>query len=284
MTHPGPPPPFPDPAAGEGSGVPGSTPPGPATSWSAPGQSYPGEQPYGEQPHEEHPRGAQPYTQAYGDPAPAEQLFGEQPHGPQFAQPPTAWSQPQSGHAADQPFDPSIPSYTLSSDQFRPPKDRKPLWIVGIVVAVVALVVATSSIVAWRSDQQQQQATAPPSAPATIPTPSGNGIDFDYSDGAGRMEIVNSRWTSDRLEVQVRITVTRGEVQYGLYNFTAFDEQGTTIDPSTSDVPVPALGEGTVTPGQTTEGWLALQVQRQDVTLLLVSQYGKAITAYLIEG
>lgn len=237
--------------------------------------TQPGPQPPFPDPTAGQPDGQQPY---------GAQHFGQQPPGPQFAQPPASWQPRQIERRADQPFSPSIPRYTMSSDQFRPPRDRRPWWIVGIVVAVVALVVATSSIVAWRSDQQQQQASTPPSAPATAPTPSGNGIDFDYSDGTGRLEIVDSRWTANGLEVEVRITVTKGEVQYGLYNFTAFDEQGTTIDPSTQEVPVPALGEGTVTAGHTTQGWLAFQVQRQDVTLLLVSQYGKAITAYLIKG
>lgn len=226
--------------------------------------------------------------------------MGPNPQGPSFDAP---WHQPdrtrglpaQPGYPPQHPagpaptgsqlLDPSIPTYQLSSDQFRPPKDNRPLWIVGIVVAVVALVVATSTIVAWRSDVRAQTAPiAAPSVPPTLPTPSGNGIDFVSSEGSGRLDIVDSQWSGNGLQVKLRLAVTEGEVQYGLYNFQAFDEAGNTYDSSTQEVPVPAIGEGYLAEGQTTEGWVAFQVTRQDVTMLLISEYGKAITAYKIDG
>jgi len=225
--------------------------------------------------------------------------MGPRPQGPSFDAPSQGrWGGPPTSggyrpgqpnratQPGQQPFDPAIPTYRMSSDQFRPPRDNKPLWIVGIVVGVILLVVATSTLVAWRSDLRQQNNPSPtPTIPTALPTPSGNGIDFVSSgEGSGRLEITGAEWTTTGLQVKLRMSVTDGEVQYGLYNFQAFDELGNLYDSSIQEVPEPALGEGYLTEGQTTEGWLGFQVTRQDVTLLLISEYGKAITAYKIDG
>lgn len=182
------------------------------------------------------------------------------------------------------PPSPGQPGDHLSSQQFRPPKDNKPLLVTIIVVAVVVAVVATGAIVAWISDKNRSAPPADsPSPAATAPSQSGNGIDFVSDDGAGRLEINNHRWQGGQLFVEISLSVSKGEVLYGTDVFNAFDQAGNLYPSSTDNAPAPQLTRGYLQAGEQTRGWVAFRADRQQMTLIMLSEYNKVITEYLIK-
>lgn len=233
--------------------------------------------------------GHAPYPGAAPSSAPRSDPYQHDPHGQQgwSSQPPYQQGQ-QPYQQAQPPYQhgqqPYQPGYRLSSDQFKPPASRTPLLISVIVIAVVLAVVATGAFVAWRSDHPTAAPTPSASTSVPIPSSSGNSIQFVSDTGSGTLKILDTRWTSQSLMVKIKLSCSRGQVQHGTFNFKAFDVNGTLYNSNTNGVPDPPMSEGTLYQDESVTGWLAFTVTRQDMTLLLISEYGEAITAFAIKG
>ena len=84
------------------------------------------------------------------------------------------------------------------------------------------------------------------------------------------------------LLVEVKIVCTSGHLGYDPYNFQAFDHTGELFDVAEAGVSRQVLGVGELSEGQTTRGFLAFDIPRGDVTLLMSDDSDQSITALKI--
>ena len=158
------------------------------------------------------------------------------------------------------------------------------------LIVVVALVVLAASVVARYRDTHIAA-----SAPVTVPSiqadsPSGE-IEFTTPDGGGKLILLGRSWretgrerptNGTYLQVEVKIVCTSGHVGYDPYNFQAFDHTGELFDVAEAGVSRQVLGVGELSEGQTTRGFLAFDIPRGEVTLLMSDDSDRSITALKI--
>lgn len=211
--------------------------------------------------------------------------MGAHPHGPSFESPVSP--------ARSSPLGtPPPPDY---SRQFEPPKGaRGPLIITLIVLTVVALVVGTASVIAHLQDKTQIRPAPTPTAAGRSPaaTPDGRSIAFSSPEADGRLTVLHHQWTAagdqppitgTYLVLKIRLEVTDGSISSDPGYFELFDAQGRLTDSTTEGAPDPVLPSTILYKGGQASGFIAFDVIRGDVTLVLTNRRS-AVTALKIPG
>jgi hypothetical protein len=205
--------------------------------------------------------------------------MGANPSGPEFLP------------AGPPPSDPSSLVPTGAWRAEAAPRRRWPNVLSVSLIVVVALVVLVATAVARYRDTH---VAAPP--PVTVPSiradPLSRGeIEFTTEEGAGRLILLSRSWRETGREqplngtylvVEVKILCTAGRLGYDPYNFQAFDHTGDLFDVADAGVSRQILGVGELSEGQSTRGFLAFDIPRGEVTLLMSDDSDHSITALKI--
>jgi hypothetical protein len=171
------------------------------------------------------------------------------------------------------------------------PHRRWPGVLSVTLIVVVGLVVLVATAVARYRDTH---VAAPP--PVTMPSiradpPSRGEIEFTTQEGAGRLILLSRSWretgrvqplNGTYLVVEVKILCTAGRLGYDPYKFQAFDHTGELFDVADAGVSRQILGVGELFEGQSTRGFLAFDIPRGEVTLLMSDDSDQSITALKI--
>jgi hypothetical protein len=203
--------------------------------------------------------------------------MGAHPSGPEFLP------------AAPPRIDPSLPrTSTADVRQQRQPRSRWPNLISAAVIGVVALIVLAASAIAWYGDTHVAAPT-PVIEPTVRQEPLGpSEIEFTTPNGSGRLILLSRKWmdtgseppaSGSYLQVEVKIICTSGRVGYDPYNFQAFDHTGELFDVAEAGISEDVLGVGELFEGQSTQGYLAFDIPRGEVTLLMSDESEESITA-----
>jgi len=106
--------------------------------------------------------------------------------------------------------------------------------------------------------------------------------------GRGRLILLSRSWrdtgreppaNGSYLQLEVRIICTAGHLGYDPYNFQAFDHTGELFDVAEAGLTENVLGVGELFEGETVDGYLAFDVPRGEVTLLMSDDTEESITA-----
>jgi hypothetical protein len=207
--------------------------------------------------------------------------MGPTPSGPQFV-PTSRAIQPEGSDGA---------SRSDFEAPYRAPRSRllsAPNVITFAVVALVAIVVALASAVAYHDDTHVEASTTPVRVPSIhADSPDHAQIEFSTQYGTGKLIMLGRTWqdggrgtiNGSFLEVRVEIICLTGRVGYDPYNFQAFDETGQLFDVDESGVTSHILGVGELSPGQTVRGAVAFDIPHGEVTLLMSDDSEQSITA-----
>jgi hypothetical protein len=205
--------------------------------------------------------------------------MGANPSGPEFLP------------AGPPPSEPPPPPVVIGAWRAEPAPHRRWPGVLSVsLIVVVALVVLVASAVARYRDTH----VAPP--PITAPSiradpPSRGEIEFTTAGGNGRLILLSRSWRETGRElplngtyllVEVKIVCTAGRLDYDPYNFQAFDQTGELFDVSEAGVSRQVLGAGELAEGQSTRGFLAFDIPRGEVTLLMSDDSDQSITALKI--
>jgi hypothetical protein len=160
--------------------------------------------------------------------------------------------------------------------------------LTALAIAVVAVVVGVTSVLAAREDVRRatpRPAPLPLTSVSPIPT---DRIEFSTSSGSGFLEIVDHAWDSDGIDVEapgtlltvaVEVTCESGILRYGPDSFQAFDRNGDLFDPVVLPDSTTALEFGTLSAGQQVSGTMAFDIPRGGVTLLMSDERSRTVTA-----
>ena len=206
--------------------------------------------------------------------------MGANPSGPEFL---------PAGPPPPQPPPSLVPTGAWRAETA--PHRRWPGVLSVSLIVVVALVVLAATAVARYRDTH---VAAP--APVTVPSiqadpPSRGEIEFTTPEGTGRLVLLSRSWRETAREqplngsylvVEVKILCTAGHVGYDPYNFQAFDHTGELFDVVDAGVSRQVLGVGELSEGQSTRGFLAFDIPRGEVTLLMSDDADQSITALKI--
>ena len=218
------------------------------------------------------------------DPEPGPGM-GTTPSGPSFQSPRAAGADPYGPLGSGQPAG-------NSAERYRPRTSRLPAIVTAAAVLVVAFVVALSTIVATINDRTPAAPSASQARERPSSAPSGNAIDFTSDEGAGTLRIISHEWTPDGqeppmsgsyLRIELDLTATAGEVSYDSAYFQAFDAQGELFDSTPLGAVQPHLDTGLLGPGDSARGFIAFDMPRGDVTLLMSNESFESVTAIKIQ-
>jgi hypothetical protein len=215
-----------------------------------------------------------------GDPRQADPVqpagMGSNPSGPEFLP------------AAPPPPDAALPPPTTAT---RAPERQRSHWpdIISVaLIAVVALIILVASVVARYGDTHVA-APAPVTEPTIRPDPfQPNEIEFMTPNGSGRLILLSRNWrdagreppaNGSYLQLEVKIICTEGRLGYDPYNFQAFDHNGELFDVAEAGLTEDVLGVGDLLEGQSVHGYLAFDIPRGEVTLLMSDDSEQSITA-----
>ncbi|HEY5821202.1 MAG TPA: DUF4352 domain-containing protein [Propionibacteriaceae bacterium] len=208
--------------------------------------------------------------------------MGPSPSGPAFV----PWHQAQQASGADvplriDPHRPQLPPVTR-------PGTRRAAVVTAIAVAVVGIVVAAASVVAYYGDTHVSapQPVAQRPAPAQAPSRTDR-IDFVTPDGAGQLVMLSWSWSEGSgtstsgsyLRVELELVCSDGTVGYDPYNFQAFDRDGRLYEMASEGVDAPVLPVGDLHSGQTVRGTIAFDMPRGETTLLMSDGTDQTVTA-----
>src|SRR5215211_4524574 len=201
--------------------------------------------------------------------------LGANPSGPEFL--------PASPPRPDESSEPSMAAQT-----YRPPSSRWPNVISAVLLTVVALVVVVASAVARYGDTHIA-APRPVTLPAVSTEPSApSEIEFTSAEGSGRLIFLSRSWRNtgreppangNYLQLEIKIICTAGRLDYDPYNFQAFDHTGELFDVAEAGISETVLGVGELFEGQSAHGYLAFDIPRGEVTLLMSDDSDQSITA-----
>jgi hypothetical protein len=201
--------------------------------------------------------------------------MGAKPSGPEFL--PAAHS--QTGGTVPPPTA-AVPT---------PPSQRRsrvPDLISVVLIAVVALIVLAASAIARYGDTHLVAPAQKPSIRSERSTP--NEIEFLTPNGRGRLILLSRNWrdtgreppaNGSYLQVEVRIVCTAGHLGYDPYNFQAFDHAGELFDVAEAGLSENVLGVGELFEGDSVDGYLAFDIPRGEVTLLMSDDTEESVTA-----
>lgn len=187
--------------------------------------------------------------------------------------------QPQPAPSAG--FDPQralgeAPPARVSIDEFRPPPNRTPLLIT--IAALITLVLVIAGGIYVRSLPEQQ----PSASPSPSQTSAGPGQPFETSDGRkGRWQIVESTWTDEGLQLELRLYADDGNITF---SFLAFANATTEVVAPSHSPESPDIRTGTVTKTQPVTGFVFFPMPRGDATIILANGAGRQMSALAVKG
>ena len=170
-----------------------------------------------------------------------------------------------------QPIGPAKPD-SLSIDSYKPPKRR-----VGALVAFLvgfALLIGGFIAIDHFARTGQTVAESSPSASTTLP-----GLAFETTSATGVWEITDTQWSSNRVVLTVKITVTSGSFRYSFYAYNNSSMQLAYPDSSSSST----LRNGTLDTGQSVSGTLEFQITRGDGTLVMLDAMENQVSGLAIK-
>jgi len=171
------------------------------------------------------------------------------------------------------------PPEAMNISAFAPPKSKLP-WLVGLVVVVVAVLIAATATL-----QPGGLFAGPASSASPTPTPSPTstppGQPFTASDGRvnGRWQVVERRWTDEGVQVKIRVAVDEGTLRY---SFLAFSNDAAEVVYPSPGADRPEFGTMPINRGEEREGWLFFPAYRADMTLILANEIGRQISALVV--
>lgn len=201
--------------------------------------------------------------------------MGANPSGPEFL----SAAQSQTGETLPPP---TAAVRTPPSKQ----GSRVPDLISVALIAVVALIVLVASAIARYGDTHLVAPAPEPTIRPEHSTP--NEIEFVTPNGRGRLLLLSRNWLDtgreppaygSYLQLEVRIICTAGHLGYDPYNFQAFDHTGELFDVAEAGVTENVLGVGELFEGDSVDGYLAFDIPRGEVTLLMSDDTEVSITA-----
>lgn len=221
---------------------------------------------------------------------PPDDPFGERPEGvsapgstPQQGWTPAPLSDGLRPWVGAQPSEPARSAplggpalRSVKIDEFAPPRSRLPLVLTLVVLLVAALI--------WGATMLRPAPPAPAAAPTPSATsPTARGLPFLTPDErfAGRWEIVEHRWTDSGLEVEIRLTVDKGPVNY---SFLAFENSGVEATSPTPGSDQPQFSGLPIETGQEESGWLFFPLERGPATIILATAGGNQMSALPVVG
>lgn len=177
---------------------------------------------------------------------------------------------------------------TVSIDQFTHRRSRlgPALLVIAAILVFVAILYIGTRPGMLGGNGASPTPSATPTAPRTTPSlPTGgefaNSIQFASDRLSGTFTINDSRWSGERLEVDVTISVDQGTLDY---IFFAMDmESADFFEPEPSGGPS-ALYEGTIQTGERVSGTLTFYKNRGDTQIVLGEYAGRNLTMLAIKG
>lgn len=149
-----------------------------------------------------------------------------------------------------------------------------------ILAALITLVLVIAGGIYVRS--------LPAAEPSAGPAPSrtaaaGPGHPFTTPDGqqGGRWEILDSAWTDEGLQLQLRINSDKGSISF---SFMAFANASTDLVTPTSSPRQPDISTGTASPSRSATGYVFFPMARGDATIILANGAGRQMSALLVKG
>jgi hypothetical protein len=179
-----------------------------------------------------------------------------------------------------------LPNSGRTGPYLGPPRSRWPGIISVLAIVLVAAVVAGASLVAYWADTHTASPPPPETRPSVTSPP--DRIDFVSNDGTGQLIMRTRSWisggrvpptTGSYLRVEVELVCTSGEVDYGPYNFQAFDRSGQLFEMAVDGTGGRVLAVGTLRAGERIRGTIAFDMPRGEVTLLMSDDSENTVTA-----
>ena len=244
-----------------------------------PGSGWPGAPPP-QGPGPNPPWGVQPGDRGVPDPhRPGQPPYPPPQQPPQQAAYPYGAQQPPGGPG----FDPrralgEQPPASVSISQFAPPPNRTPVLITLAALITLVLVIAGGIYVRSLPGAEPSSSPGPNQS-----TPAGPGHPFDTPDGqqSGRWEILDSAWTDEGLQLELRIHSNKGPITFG---FMAFANASTDLVTPTSSPRSPDIRTGTASPARAVTGFVFFPMPRGDATIILTNGTGRQMSALLVKG
>lgn len=164
-------------------------------------------------------------------------------------------------------------------DEFSPDRNRNPFTI-----AIVGTFIAVGVIVSAVALNTPTHTPAPASAPAQA-TPTTPGMPFTMpgsSASTGTWEILEETWSESGVTVKVKIYANTGTIKYA---FSLFDNTKMEAVRPSAALKTPELKPGTLTAGQSAEGYVSFSLAREEATLVLASDgVAQQVSALPIRG
>ncbi len=194
--------------------------------------------------------------------------------------------QPQlgSGQPGQAPgFDPrqalgAQPPAHVSIDQFTPPPNRTPLLVT--LAALITLVLVIGGGIYVRS-QPEGAPSASPSPSSTVAAGPGQPFSSPDERQKGRWEILDSSWTDEGLELQLRLYSDGGSISF---TFLAFSNASTEVVSPTSSPRSPDIRKGIVYNSEPVTGYVFFPMSRADATIILATGTGRQMSALPVKG
>jgi hypothetical protein len=187
-----------------------------------------------------------------------------------------------------EPTQPDPPAAPVSAVDLFPTRSRWPAIISVLAIVVVAAVVVGASLSARYADTHIARPAATVGQPPPPVSSRDDRIEFTTARGTGELILTSRTWTNagsqpptsgSYLRVQIELVCHTGQVDYGPYNFEAFDQTGGLYELSAEGASEPLLAVGRLHAGETVRGELAFDVPRGEITLLMNDDANNNVTA-----
>ena len=176
------------------------------------------------------------------------------------------------------------PPPQASIEDYRPPRNQRPLVLTILAIAVVAALVLVGTLLALRPSKAKPGATATPSSSVTD-NPSAdattNGVTFEntYDDAKGYWQILDVQWQGDMAVITMTLRVDSGRQPLGF--FVLNNETDRDYNPTASSSP-DDMSSGTVEQGQTRTGKVTFTMPHGKSTIYLTDSSGRQVTALTV--
>ena len=204
-------------------------------------------------------------------PAPRANPYGDRGSGATSTPAPVGAAQKQTGRPEPQP----APSDEIT--QYAVRRSRGP--VIAIAGLVVVILVTMAVLALRRPDLNQDEQSASPSAASTTSEPGPSvsvvgAIPVETDSFTGTWQINSASWDQTGLTIDMTITSTTGSLSFSVFTI---DNVNTGQVDGTGE-----MASGTVGDGQTMQGLVHFDKDRNDTTIVLANAGGRQITALTV--